>query len=434
MALLRAGSSTLLPLSEVPTPRERISQGKKLSSASAGEVDDLLASCSLEKSKTIDNSLYSSSEKDVQGAVEHPRRHSYPMDIVSGRELLNSQGNPLRKVLLLYTGGTIGMEDVGGSLGLVPGNLVNRLKSVEELQRREMPQCYVEELSPILDSADMCPADWCRIASLVERAYLDFDGFVILHGTDTMAYTASALSYMLENLAKPVILTGSQLPFRAPLSDARQNFLGAVMLAGATDLSEVCLFFGSHLLRGNRSKKTNASSLSAFHSPNELPLAELGTEIRLHSSRLRPPPRGRFRVHFIEVTQILVVWLIPGFSDDFFESLLKSQSIRGMVLMSYGCGNAPARKASFISYLREMNSQGIVVVACSQCVEGSVSIEKYAVGTALAECGVISAGDMTVEATVTKLSYLLSKGLDPERCRKSMQENLRGVILCPPVE
>lgn len=320
------------------------------------------------------------------------------------------------------------MEDVRGSLGLIPGNLVTRLKSVDELHRHEMPQCYVEELVPILDSADMCPADWCRIASVVERAYLDFDGFVVLHGTDTMAYTASALSYMLENLAKPVIITGSQLPLRAPLSDARQNFLGALMLAGTADLSEVCLFFGNKLLRGNRSKKINASSLSAFHSPNELPLAELGTDIRVHTSRLRPPPRGRFRVHLIEVTQILVVWLIPGFSDDFLEGLVKSQSIRGMVVMSYGCGNAPARKASFIAYLREMISKGIVIVACSQCVEGSVAIEKYAVGAALAECGVISAGDMTIEATVTKLSYLLSKGLDPERCRKTMQENLRGEL------
>jgi len=342
-------------------------------------------------------------------------------------ELLNPVGSKQRKVLILYTGGTLGMQDLGnGSLGPIPGALVKSLRLLDELKQPRMPQCFFVEFDPILDSADMNPEDWTAIARAVDKWYYEYDGFVVLHGTDTLAYTASALSFMLENLAKPVIMTGAQLPIFEPISDARQNFLGAVVFAGLADLSEVCVFFNGSLLRGNRSVKASACSLSAFTSPSYPPLAELGAPINIFRRRLREPPRGRFRLQEIHCTDVLVVWVIPGFSDDFFVPLLNSRSLKGMVLLLYGCGNAPARKERFLWRLKQLVDSGVVVIACSQCTHGSVVLEKYAVGKAFMDCGVVGARDMTTEAAVTKLAYLLSKGLSPDQCRRSMGEDLRG--------
>eukprot|EP00930_Biecheleria_cincta_P050019 TRINITY_DN35207_c0_g1_i1.p1 TRINITY_DN35207_c0_g1~~TRINITY_DN35207_c0_g1_i1.p1 ORF type:complete len:421 (+),score=68.21 TRINITY_DN35207_c0_g1_i1:87-1349(+) len=375
------------------------------------------------------------SEKDAASQEARPTMASAkqspyaPQKASQLAELLNPKGNSLRTVLIIYTGGTIGMQEMeNGSLGLVPRTFQSELKQMKEINQQNVPQCYFYEFNPILDSADMSSEDWCKIASYIEAAYYDYDGFVILHGTDTMAYTASALSFMLEQLAKPVILTGSQLPFRRPITDARQNFLGAITIAGVADLAEVCIFFGGKLYRGNRCKKVDASAMEAFHSPNYGPLAEVGTEITICRRRLRDPPRGKFRLHAIDVTDIAVVWVIPGFSDDFFSSLTKSKTIKGMVLMLYGCGNAPARKKTFLDSLQEMHRSGIVVVACSQCTRGKVVLEKYAVGKAFADCGVVAGSDMTAEATVTKLAYLFSKGLSPEECRVAMTQNLRGEV------
>lgn len=359
-------------------------------------------------------------------------RGGQPAELPNGigtPELLNAGGMDLRQVLIIYTGGTIGMQDTGGgSLGPVPGALVERLRELNELAQQRMPRCFLVEFDPIVDSADMRPTDWNAIATVIESFYYEYDGFVVLHGTDTMAYTASALSFMLEELAKPVVLTGSQLPFFEPLSDARQNFLGATTFAGLADISEVCVYFSGQLLRGNRAYKGNAVSLQAFISPNYPCLAELGTEIRLYRRRIREPPRGRFRLHLIKVIEILVVWVIPGFSDDFLSALARSGTVKGLVLMLYGCGNAPAHKESFLKHLRDLIGSGVVVAACSQCLKGTVSLQKYAVAKALDECGVVSAGDMTTEAAVTKLAYILSKGVSPEQARKAMSEDLRGEI------
>lgn len=346
-------------------------------------------------------------------------------------ELLNPRSgrSSSRKVLVLYTGGTIGMQALpNGSLAPVPRALAAQLRRMEELKQERMPECHLVEFSPLLDSADMTPKDWSTIANAIGDNYYEYDGFVVLHGTDTLAYTASALSFMLEQLAKPVVVTGSMLPFCEPVSDARQNLMGSVIFAGLADICEVCVFFSGSLMRGCRTQKLNASSLTAFGSPNYPQLAEQGADIRIFSKRLRDPPRGRFRVQNIDVTDILVLWVTPGFSDEILKPLVHSKTIKGLILLLYGCGNAPARKASFLKVLGDLVKKGVVVAACSQCVQGTVDLEKYAVGKAFHDAGVVTAGDMTVEAACTKMAYLFSKGLSPEQCRKNMLEDLRGAL------
>lgn len=343
--------------------------------------------------------------------------------------LLNPCGSPGRRVLLLYTGGTIGMmPKADGSLGPEPGALAPRMMKLEELESSRMPLCYYKEFDPVIDSADMCPDDWNTIARAVHDAYYDYDGFVIIHGTDTLAYTASALSFMLEQLAKPVVLTGSQLPLFEPLSDARQNLLSAIAFAGFADVCEVCIYFHDRLLRGNRASKVDSDSLAAFKSPRYPNLADMGVEINLFRNQLRRPPTGRFRMHSITVTDIMVVWVIPGFSDSFLEPMVGASKspVRGMVLLLYGCGNAPAKKITFLNHIRKLTDQGVIIAACSQCQVGSVALDKYAVGKAFADAGVLSAADMTVEATVTKMAYLLSKDLSSLDTRRAMLQDLRG--------
>merc|ERR1719277_2155562 len=278
------------------------------------------------------------------------------------------------------------MPQLDGSLACKPGALAEQLRLLDELRLKRMPQCYFLEFDPILDSSDMCPDDWNNIAQSIHDNYYEYDGFVVLHGTDTLAYSASALSFMLEQLAKPVVLTGAQIPFFEPLSDARQNLLGAIAFAGLADICEVCVFFGDRLLRGNRASKVNADALQAFTSPSFPNLAELGVEVNLFQNRLRPSPKGRFRLQPVSVKEVMVVWLIPGFSDEIFQPFLES-NLRGLVLRLYGCGNAPAKKKTFLSHLRKLVDKGVVVAACSQCLRGNVSLEKYAVGKALQDCG-----------------------------------------------
>lgn len=350
-------------------------------------------------------------------------------ELIEEMELLNPGGGKRRKVLVLYTGGTMGMQVMAnGGLGLKKGELLKMLRGLTELNSERMPQCYIAEFKTILDSADMTMDDWSNIASVIGEHYYEFDGFVVIHGTDTMCYTASALSFMLEQLAKPVVVTGSQLPFLEPLSDARQNFLGSVVFAGLADICEVCLFFNGMLLRGTRARKTDATSLQPFQSAGYPLLGEVGVDVNVHHEHLQRPPRGCFRFHRIASCNILVMWLIPGFSDAFLKNIAESTTIKGLVMLLYGCGNAPARKKTFLGYLKTLVDKDVVVVGCSQCTSGTVCLEKYAVGKAFQDCGVLGAMDMTPEATITKLSYLLSKNLSPAKVRQLMQENLRGEV------
>jgi L-asparaginase len=247
---------------------------------------------------------------------------------------INSTSCP-RRVLIINTGGTIGMcvDASTGALRCQEGYLLERLLAMAEFQRPEMPNCFVHEMLPLLDSSDMTPDDWARIAKVIEGAYWFYDGFVLVMGTDTMAYTASALSFMLESLGKPVIITGSMLPLCDLVNDAARNIITSVVCAGLLDVPEVCVFMDARLLRGNRTVKTSTEGLDSFDSPNCPPLATLETGIRLRTSLVLPPPKGRFTVHTSMEKNIAVWRMVPGFSDEYIEITVEhSKHLRAVVL------------------------------------------------------------------------------------------------------
>jgi L-asparaginase len=296
-----------------------------------------------------------------------------------------------------------------------------------EFQSEDMPQVYVNEFDTLIDSSDMTPADWTRIAQDIRAHYDMFDGFVILHGTDTMAYTASALSFMLEDLAKPVIVTGSQIPMSQLRTDARDNLVSSVMLAGNYFIPEVCLYFDDRLYRGNRSQKVDAVGFHAFESPNFEPLAKVGIDIQLAHHLLLKGPNNPLRVQPIEPPLIGTVSLFPGINASIIENFLKPP-LQGLILQTYGSGNAPSKNKELMRVLREANDRGVVIVNCTQCYRGRVDMKSYQCGQILMDNGVISGYDMTREAALTKLYYLFSTGLPTDEIKQRMQMNLRGEL------
>jgi L-asparaginase len=314
-----------------------------------------------------------------------------------------------------------------GSLRPHPGFLTRKIPDCEELQRPNMPLCVVEEYDPLLDSSDMGPEDWIKIAETVSDNFLDFDGFVIIHGTDTMAYTASALSFMFSNLSKPVVLVGSMLPFGEVQSDARRNLACAILIAGTFGdiLPEVCIFFNDVLIRGNRATKIHSSAFAAFDSPNCPALLTMGTQAVPNRSVILHNPKGRFALSTALETRILVIHLVPGFVD--LESITNSD-VKGVILLLYGTGNAPSRRDPFVNWVKKLVDNNVVVVACSQCLQGRVEFDQYAVGKRLQDAGVISAVDMTCEAAVTKMAYLLPMGLSQSDFNTAFQTSLRGEL------
>jgi len=282
----------------------------------------------------------------------------------------------------------------------------------------------VLEFDPLLDSSSMTPKDWETIAATVEKHYYDYDGFVVIHGTDTMAYTASALSYMLENLGKIVVLTGSQLPLLQAYSDARQNLVLSLLFAAHVDVPEVCILFNNVLLRGCRAKKVDATSTTAFLSPNFPPLATIGTSITLNRQLFLKPPIRRFQCRRALRTKIVALHMIPGFDDGVIKGAASEAD--ALILMLYGTGNAPSERQEFIEILQSAIGQGTVVVAVSQCSKGEVNLNKYKVGSVLHNIGVLSAGDMTVEAASTKLAYLMGMGMVGPDLRHAFMSSLRG--------
>ncbi|PWC10307.1 asparaginase [Brenneria corticis] len=332
-----------------------------------------------------------------------------------------------KSIYVAYTGGTIGMQRSANGYIPVSGYLQRQLAQMPEFHRAEMPAFTIHEYQPLIDSSDTTPADWQTIANDIQQHYDDYDGFVILHGTDTMAFTASALSFMLQNLSRPVIVTGSQIPLAELRSDGQTNLLNALYIAANHPVNEVALFFNNKLWRGNRTTKAHADGFDAFASPNYPPLLEAGIHIRRlapMASDVNCPP---LRVHPITPQPIGVITIYPGISADVVSNFLR-QPVKALILRSYGVGNAP-QSPGLLNELRQAAERGIVVVNLTQCFSGRVNMGGYATGNALAQAGVISGFDMTVEAALTKLHYLLSRpDLGPEQIRRLMQQNLRGEL------
>ncbi|WLS77083.1 asparaginase [Erwinia pyri] len=331
-----------------------------------------------------------------------------------------------RSIYVAYTGGTIGMQRSEQGFIPVSGHLQRQLANMPEFHRAEMPDFTIHEYQPLIDSSDMTPRDWQSIADDIRSNYDLYDGFVILHGTDTMAFTASALSFMLENLAKPVIVTGSQIPLEQLRSDGQQNLLNALFVAANYPINEVALFFNNTLFRGNRTTKAHADGFNAFASPNLAPLLEAGIHIRRLNTPAAPTGKGELVVHPITPQPIGVVTIYPGISSDVVSNFLL-QPVKALILRSYGVGNAPQNPA-FLKELRAASDRGIVVVNLTQCMSGKVNMGGYATGNALALAGVVSGYDLTVEATLTKLHFLLSQDLSSDEVRQLMQVNLRGEL------
>ncbi len=340
-----------------------------------------------------------------------------------------------KKLLIINTGGTMGMKPTERGFRPAQGFLETQMARMPELHDETMPEFVVKEYDPVLDSANFTPLDWQRMAGDIADHYQDFDAFLLLHGTDTMAYTASALPLMLEGVDKPVILTGSQLPLCLRRNDARENLITAMIIATEFPVPEVCVYFGSRLLRGCRTTKASTSNFDAFDSPNEPPLGLVGTHIQVFARRIRQrPPADRTQkalaVRDIRPAKLATFRLFPGVTPDVLDNVLQTP-LQGMVLESYGAGNGPSNDRAFLSTLRSAVERGVTIVNLSQCQHGGVSQNDYATGRALTDVGVISGGDMTVEAAITKLMFLFSQNLSVDQVKRQMAKNLVGELSEP---
>ncbi|MFT4654176.1 MAG: L-asparaginase [Kangiellaceae bacterium] len=331
-----------------------------------------------------------------------------------------------KHIYVAYTGGTIGMKP--SSKGFVPaaGYLSETLAKMPEFHRSEMPDFTIHEYDNLLDSSDMDPSDWQTIAQDIASNYAKYDGFIILHGTDTMAYTSSALSFMLEGLKKPVIITGSQIPLAQLRSDGQANLLNALYIAANYPIPEVTLFFNNKLLRGNRARKVDADGFDAFDSPNFPHLLTAGIHIEVNTQLPKLHyERAELTVSPTISQPIGMLILYPGISSTVLTNIIQ-QPVNALILLSYGVGNAP-QNPQLLSQIEKATKQGIIVVNCTQCMRGTVDMSGYANGKYVEETGVVSGKDITPEAALAKLHYLLSKkDLSLEQMRHSMAVGLRG--------
>ena len=335
-------------------------------------------------------------------------------------------------ILIIYTGGTIGMKTDPETGTLVPFDFSAIYEEFPSLKRLKV-DLDVHTLSPVIDSSNVQPQNWVTLAELIRENYDRYDGFVVLHGTDTMSYTASALSFMFENLAKPVVFTGSQIPIGVLRTDGRENLITAIEIAGARDeeghpqVPEVSLYFQNHLFRANRTTKRSAEALSAFYSYNYPPLADVGVNITYNRALIHRPTRYdeplRISTRFAE--GVCVLKLFPGLTEQTLRGILSIEGLKAVVLETYGAGNAPTADW-FIRPLEEAIARGMVVLNITQCKGGGVAMDLYETGLRLQQIGVTSGYDMTIEAAVTKLMHLLGQKASIEEVKEVLNEPLRG--------
>ncbi len=336
-----------------------------------------------------------------------------------------------QKILLIYTGGTIGMVTNPETGGLYPIDFDHILQQVPELNRLGIEMDSIT-FNPVIDSSDMNPKTWEKLATIIGDKYHKYDGFVILHGTDTMSYTASALSFMLQNLSKPVILTGSQLPIGLIRTDAKENLITAIEIAAAHEdgnaiVPEVAIYFETKLYRGNRTTKHNAEYFNAFSSDNYPPLAKAGIKIHYNREYIFKACKQDFAIKTKMDTNVLILRIFPGMTIQMLQSICSTPGLRGIVLETYGSGNAPTNP-EFIKVLEEATTRGIIIVNVSQCRAGSVNMSSYEAGMGLLKAGIISGFDSTTEAALTKLMFLLANCPDKNLVIENLKKSLRGEI------
>ncbi|XP_056101503.1 60 kDa lysophospholipase isoform X1 [Rhinichthys klamathensis goyatoka] len=404
----------------------------------------------LSRSRLSQPDVFQSQKSLSRSATGQSRRFS------SSSESPDNSPNVEARVLVINTGGTIGMTYHNNVLSPEPNALVETLRKLPTLHDEQYAQhtrlydyykppentlvlrlskqnkrivYTVLEYSPLLDSCNMSTDDWATIGKDIEKHYEQYDGFVILHGTDTMAYTASALSFMCENLGKPVILTGSQVPIYEMRNDGRDNLLGALLIAGQFVIPEVCLYFHHKLYRGNRVTKVDAGSFNAFTSPNLLPLANAEVDIKINWDTVwRANTTTKFTVSTQLNRNVGLLRLFPGITADTVRAFLQPP-MDGIVLETYGSGNAPDNRADLLDEIRKATERGVIMINCTQCLRGSVTTS-YATGQALSDAGLIAGCDMTPEAALSKLSYVLAKqNLSTEEKKKMLSRNLRGEMI-----
>ena len=338
----------------------------------------------------------------------------------------------LDKVLIINTGGTIGM------VHSEKGNSMSPLRPAENWDEIAKEHLVLEGLATdyyqfetLIDSSDISPENWVKMAEVIESNYNEYRGFVILHGTDTMSYTASALSFMLKNLDKPVIITGAQVPLQKPRSDALQNLITAIQIAGNEFygirlVPEVCIFFRDTLLRGNRSRKNDARNYFGFSSPNYPSLGEAGAELGIKKNKLLKKNEGNFHIETGLDNRVIIIEIFPGLKPSYLRNIFESiEDVKGVILKTYGNGNAPTN-ADFIDVVNFITSKGIVVINITQCTTGTVKMGMYEASTKLLDAGVVSGLDLTPEAALTKLMYLLGKTDDTEEVKRLMSIDICG--------